>query len=310
MKLVFFGSPEFALPALELLNSKHEVCLAVTQPDRPKGRGRKLEGTAVAKFCEANGIPYINPVAVKTASFAEKLEATGADYGIVVAYGRILTDRVLNAFKNGCLNIHPSLLPLFRGPAPVNHALLEGCTESGVTIMQVGSEMDAGDIICQNKFDISSYKSAGELLDFCAVIGAQMLCDVLDSEEKTGMLLPRIPQDNKLATYAGALETQSARIDWTQRADKVCAHIRGYDPRPGAWTVYKDERIKLFHPQVFKAAGKPGEILGMSSNGLIVACKEGSVIINELQMPSKVRMTFKAAFAGNSFDTGSFMEVF
>jgi len=309
MRIVFFGSPEFALPALKMLNEKHNVVLVVTQPDKPKGRGRKLEPTPVAKWCQENSIEYINPRAVKTLSFAEKIKNSDAHYGVVVAYGRILTKEVLGSPEFGCLNIHPSLLPAFRGPAPVNHALIQTEYNSGITIMQVSEEMDAGDIILQEKFDFSKFYSAGELLNRCAQRGAEMLLEVLESEEKSGIRLPRIAQDHSRASYAPILTTESAHIDWNNKADKVCGHIRGYDPKPGAWTVYKNQRIKLFGAQVSDISGRPGEILGFDGTGLIISCSEGSVIINEVQMPSKVRMPFKSALVGYSFETGTFMEV-
>ncbi|MBN2723542.1 MAG: methionyl-tRNA formyltransferase [Deltaproteobacteria bacterium] len=309
MRIIFFGSPEFALPSLKLLTLRHDVAMVVTQPDKPKGRGRKLSATPVKEYCVEKNIPYISPKAVKTGSFAEKLKAVRADYGVVVAYGRILTEQVLEIPRFGCINLHPSLLPMYRGPAPVNHTLIQGDTISGVTVMQMNKNMDEGDIIVQQKYNISDFKSAGDLLGFFSDKGARLLCDVIDKEESLKKLMDRVPQDHSGATYAPMLNTDTAHIDWRQKADKVSGLIKGLDPRPGAWTMYNGFRIKLFHSEPREFSCQAGEIIGFDGEGLLVGCGEGSVCINEVQLPGKTRMSFKAAISGNQFTVGTFMEV-
>jgi len=313
VRLVFFGSPEFAVPALRLLAEHHDIALVVTQPDRPKGRGQKLAPTPVKQAALELGLPCTSPVRVKGGALWDDLRAAKADYFIVTAYGRILPAGILEMPLRGSLNIHPSRLPLYRGPAPVNWAHMKGDDATAVTIMEITREMDAGDIVRVQEVPIDPAESGGQLLERCAHIGARLLDEVLLEEERTGAPLPRVPQDHDRATYAPFLTTEMAQIDWSEPAHLVAGKIRAMDPRPGAWTMHGQDRVKLFAPlpcapDAVPSTGRPGQILGLGEGGLVVACGEGAITIRELQLPSRRRMPTGAVLAGRDFPVGSSME--
>ncbi|MDA3864512.1 MAG: methionyl-tRNA formyltransferase [Deltaproteobacteria bacterium] len=307
MKLVFFGSPAFALPALKLLNVDHKIDLVVTQPDRPKGRGKKTKPTPVKKWCLENELPVISPRAIRTSGFAEKLESCDTDYFVVVAYGRILTKKLLSIPQSGCLNIHPSALPAYRGPAPVNWALINNEAQIGLSIMEMNDKMDAGPIVRQKFFPVSTVDNAGSLLEKMALKGAGLLNEVLFEEEKSGKKLKRTPQNESKATYAPFLDTKMAEIDWNQSAQSICGIVRGLDPRPGAFTFYHGKRIKLFSPSLRDFSGKPGEIAGQDQYGLIVNCEKQSLSFGEIQLPGKRRMKSQDVLRGNPIPSGTIL---
>ncbi|MGM0598097.1 MAG: methionyl-tRNA formyltransferase [Myxococcota bacterium] len=307
MKLVFFGSPAFALPALKLLSADHKLQLVVTQPDRPKGRGKKTKPTPIKKWCLQNEIPVIAPRAIKTTTFAEKLQSCDADYFVVVAYGRILTKKILSIPQFGSLNIHPSALPAYRGPAPVNWALINNEAQIGLTIMEMNEKMDAGPIVRQQLFPVSPDDNAGSLLEKMARKGAELLNEVLLEEEKTGKKLKRSPQDESKATYAPFLDTKMAEIDWNENARRICGLVRGFDPRPGAFSFYQGKRIKLFSPSLRDFSGKPGEIAGQDQHGLIVNCGKRSLSFGEIQLPGKRRMKSQDVLRGNPIPSGTIL---
>lgn len=299
MRIVFFGSPEFALPALGALHAAHEVVLVVTQPRRPCGRGQRCLATPVECRAQDLGLPVITPVAVRTEAFSARLRALEADYLVVVAYGRILPSGVLSAARRGALNIHPSLLPRWRGPAPVPWTLYHGESDTGVTIMQMNEEMDAGDLVRQVGTPVAAHESADCLLSRLAVLGAEVLAGVLAEEEASGVLLPRTAQNGALATRAPMITTEMALVDWRRPATEVASHLRAFDSRPGAYTYCGENRIKLFKPCVLAATAPAGTVLGLTSCGLAVACGEDAVVAGELQWPGGRRMPAAQVLAGH-----------
>ncbi len=299
MRIVFFGSPDFALPALVSLHDTQEIALVVTQPERPCGRGQKCLPTPVEIRARELGLPVITPRAVRTEAFSRQLAALGADYLVVVAYGRILPPGVLGAARHGALNIHPSLLPRWRGPAPVPWTLVHGETTTGVSIMQMNEEMDAGDLVRQVPTPVAPGENADRLLCRLAEEGARALCDVLAEEAALGHQLPRVPQDASQATQAPMLTTELALIDWKKPAAEVASHLRGFDSRPGAYAYFGEHRIKFFTPGVIPATAPAGAVLGLSTGGLVVACGQDAVVAGELQWPGGKRMPARNVLAGH-----------
>jgi methionyl-tRNA formyltransferase len=309
MKLVFFGSPDFAIPALEKLNESHDITLVVTQPDRPKGRGRKTAPTPVKVRALELGLQVISPLKIKTGVLAKRLLEEAPDYMIVTAYGRILPNDILAIPKFGSLNIHPSLLPLHRGPAPVNWTLINGDDKTGVTVMEITEKMDAGDIILVKRVNIDPLVSAGDLLNSLSIMGADLLVEILNKEEESKKMLPRTSQNEKNATYAPFIDSKTGKIDWSQSNSVVAGLMRGLDPRPGAFAFWGDKRIKLFSPRLLQMSGKPpGTILGKDEHGLIVSCGQGAVSIGELQLPGRKRLLAAAVLAGAPMEPGTIME--
>ena len=303
MRVVFFGTPEFALPALEGLAREHEIAAVVTQQDRPRGRGRRLMPGPVKKRAEEMGLTVYQPRRLKDDNFLDTLRKFDADYFVVVAYGRILPKVLLDIPRFGCLNIHPSLLPKYRGPAPVNWAIINGDRTTGVTIMELDEGMDTGPIVLQQEVDISEDITAGELLDITARMGADMLLDVLRTEEKQGHPMARRPQMGEPST-APLLEPSLGHIDWNAEARTISCLVRGVDPKPGAYAFHGDKRIKLYRPRITDMTGSPGEVLGLEEGALVVAAGSGAVAFSEVQPEGKRRMDARSFWAGRHLDIG------
>jgi len=299
VRIVFFGSPDFALPALGTLHDSHEIVLVVTQPERPCGRGQKCLPTPVEIRARELGLPVITPRAVRTEAFARRLGELKVDYLVVVAYGRILPAGVLESARHGALNIHPSLLPRWRGPAPVPWTLYHGEKTTGVTIMQMNEEMDAGDIVRQVFTTVSPEENADSLLCRLAIMGAGALADVLALEASSGALLPRVQQEDSLSTRAPLLTTEMALIDWRKPAEEVASHLRAFDSRPGAYAYLGDARIKFFSPGMIPATAPAGTVLGLTTGGLAVACGQDAVVTGEMQWPGGKRMPARNVLAGH-----------
>lgn len=284
------GSPAFAVPALEAVRAHHEVALVVTQPDRPAGRGRRSAPPPVKEAAERAGLPILQPRATKKPAFSQALAETAADVGVVVAYGRILPRSVLDAFPLGCVNIHASLLPKYRGAAPVPWAILRGEGETGVTIMRLDEGMDTGPVLASRRAAIGSGETAGELGQRLAAVGANLLIETL-ADLEAGRAEER-EQDHAAASYAPPLTKADGEIEFSRAAPDVRNHILAVDPWPGATTALRGERVKLFSPSVASDApegGAPGQVLACGG-GVVVACGEGAVRIGEIQPPGKRRM--------------------
>jgi methionyl-tRNA formyltransferase len=247
----------------------------------------------------------LQPASVRKPEIVDALRATGAELCVVVAYGKILPRAVLDAFPRGCINVHASLLPAYRGAAPIQWAILRGETETGVTIMQLDEGMDTGPMLSKRSIAIAPDDTAGTLFERLAPLGAELLIEAMDGLAR-GALVPE-PQDHGRATYAPMLDKDHGAVDWTRSAAEVSCHVRGVDPWPGAFTALGETRLKLFRPAPAPGAGQPGEILAVDERGLIVACGQGAVTIAEVQAAGGRRMAARAFAAGHRITAGAML---
>ena len=295
------GTPDIAATCLKkILADGFDVVGVYTQPDRPKGRGMKLVASPVKEVAVAAGIPVFQPENFREEETVEQLRALQPDICAVVAYGRILPQKVLDVPKYGCINIHASLLPQYRGSAPYQWAVLDGLTETGVTAMYLTREMDAGDIIDVSKTPIGENETAGELLDHLAVLGAELLSRTLTRFERGKV--PATPQDAAGVSYAPMLDKSMCPIDWTKTAQQVHNHVRGLHPWPVATMELQGKTFKVHAARVVEGSGKPGEILGLTKTGLRIACGEGAVEIISLQAEGGKRMAAPDYFRGHPLE--------
>ena len=295
------GTPDIAATCLKkILADGFDVVGVYTQPDRPKGRGMKLVASPVKEVAVAAGIPVFQPENFREEETVEQLRAMQPDICAVVAYGRILPQKVLDVPKYGCINIHASLLPKYRGSAPYQWAVLDGLTETGVTAMYLTREMDAGDIIDVSKTPIGENETAGELLDHLAVLGAELLSKTLTRFESGKV--PATPQDAAGVSYAPMLDKSMCPIDWTKTAQQVHNHVRGLHPWPVATMELQGKTFKVHATRVVEGSGKPGEILSLTKTGLRIACGEGAVEIISLQAEGGKRMAAPDYFRGHPLE--------
>lgn len=294
MKIVFAGTPEFAAPTLEmLLGGAHEVCAVYTQPDRPAGRGRKLTPSPVKLLAQSHGVPVFQPTSLKELLEQERLRSLEADLMIVVAYGLILPKIVLEIPRLGCVNVHASLLPRWRGAAPIQRAILAGDEVTGITIMTVEPRLDAGPMLHKKSCRIAPLETAGELHDRLARLGAEALSEVLPDIE-AGLIRPEV-QDESQATYAAKLEKHEARLDWSMSAIDLERRIRAFNPWPVAATLYRGEIMRIWLAQSLdeSAGAEPGTILEREKT-LDVATGSGVLRVIEVQLPGGRRMSAQA----------------
>ena len=303
LRVVFMGSPEFAVPCLEALLGTEEVVGVVTQPDKPAGRGLGVVAPAVKLRAQAAGLTILQPSSVRKPPFLDELRALSPDVGVVVAYGKILPPEVLAAPRLGCLNVHGSLLPKYRGAAPIQWAIIRGERESGVTLMQMDVGMDTGDMLLTRALPIDDAVTGGELHARLAPLGAELLVDGL-TRLKAGALTP-IKQDDTLATMAPMLTKETGRVDFAAGARSVRDLVRGCDPWPTAYTTLGGAPLKLFRPKIVSGRGAPGVVLGADRDGLLVGCGDDAVAFAELQLPGKKRMSAQALLAGHPIATGA-----
>lgn len=303
MRVVFFGTPEFAVPSLAaLLGEGFDVVAAVTRPDQPQGRSRASAVASPVKLAaHAEGLPVFEPVRPGDPAFLTALRALAPDIGVVVAYGHILKPDLLALPRYGMINVHPSLLPELRGAAPVEWAILNGLTKTGVTIMQMDEGLDSGPILHQIPHAIDPEMTGGELSERLSETGALALVEVLALLGPEG-LKPR-PQDHASATYAPKLTRDTARIRWSEPAARVARLIRGLDPRPGAWTELDGREVKLFTPRVVDGQGAPGTILA-ADDALRIAAGEGALAVLDVQPAGKARMAAADWIRGRGARTG------
>lgn len=310
MKVLFWGTPEFALPSLRALEAEgHVVVGVVTQPDRPKGRGRKTQPSPVREYADAEGLRVLTPLRPSEPEFVEEIRGLRPDISVVVAYGHLLSDEVLQLPPHGSINVHASLLPDLRGAAPINWAIARGFSETGVTIMRMVRAMDAGPILQQESLPISRTDSMRRLSRRLAEMGAEALVEALAMLESGEV--HEEEQDHAEATFAPKVNRDSARIDWTRDAPAVSEHIRGMDDVPGAWSLLADKPIKLFSPVVSDGGevGEPGEVVKADpKEGLLVATGMGEVRIDEVQPPGKRRMDAKQWIQGRGVRLGDRFE--
>ncbi|MDJ1015166.1 MAG: methionyl-tRNA formyltransferase [Paracoccaceae bacterium] len=291
MKIVFMGTPDFSVPALEhLVRVGHEVAAAYTQPPRPAGRGKKERVSPVHRAAMMLGVPVRHPKTLRTEAAQEEFRALGADVAVVVAYGLILPRPILDAPKHGCLNIHASLLPRWRGAAPIHRAVMAGDAKTGICIMRMEEGLDIGPVLLSAEIPIGPEDTTGDLHDRLAGLGAQQI----------GMALGRlrentpVPQPEEGVTYAHKIDKAEARIDWSRPAVEVDRLIRGLSPFPGAWTMAGGERLKLLRSRLADGAGEPGAHL----EGFRIACGEGAVEVIEAQREGKRPMPAEEVLRG------------
>ena len=291
MRIVFMGTPVFSVAALEaLVGAGHEIVCAYTQPPRPAGRGKKEQPSPVQARAEALGIPVRHPISLKTAEAQAEFAALGADVAVVVAYGLILPQAILDAPRHGCLNIHASRLPRWRGAAPIHRAIMAGDAETGVSIMQMEAGLDIGPVLLRKVTAIGAEETTGELHDRLAAIGAEAIVEAL---ARLRELTPEV-QPEEGVTYAAKIDKAEARIDWARPAAEVARLICGLSPFPGAWCDVVGGRVKFHGARVVAGKGAPGEVI----SGFTVACGEGAVEITRVQREGKKAMAADEVLRG------------
>ena len=301
MRVVFMGSPDFAVPSLEALLAQHEVVLVVTQPDKPAGRGSKLTAPPVKVVAERAGVEVYQPASARKPEVAERLRATGAELGVVVAYGKILPRAVLEAFPRGCVNVHGSLLPRWRGAAPIQRAVMAGDVETGVCIMQLDEGMDTGPVLLERRIAIGETDTAGTLFEKLAPMGAAAL---LEAIAEIGAIVATA-QPAAGATHAAMLKKEDGVIDFARSAKEVSAWIRGVDPWPGARVKVRGEEVKLFGARLGQGHGQGhGHVSRIGEDGVEVGCGDGVVVIAELQWPGRKRVRAIEAARGRAIAVG------
>ena len=283
MKVVFMGTPDFSVPVLDALHAAHEVVCVYCQPPRPAGRGKKDRPSPVQARAEALDLPVRHPVSLKDAEAQAEFAALKADVAVVVAYGLILPQAVLDAPEHGCLNIHASLLPRWRGAAPIHRAIMAGDAETGICIMQMEAGLDTGPVLLCERTEIGAEETTADLHDRLSAMGANLIVEALG---RLDALKPQ-PQPEEGVTYAAKIDKAEARVDWTRPAAEVDRLIRGLSPFPGAWCEIAGERVKLLRSRVVEGQGAPGMVL----SGFTIACGAGAVEILEAQREGKRPMS-------------------
>jgi methionyl-tRNA formyltransferase len=288
MRVLFIGTGDIGVPVLRsLLTSEHELVAVVTQPDKPVGRAQRIEAPPIKAALEGSTLPILQPAKIKNADAIAEMRALAPDVMVVMAYGQILPAAVLEIPRLGCLNLHASLLPRHRGAAPIQAAIVAGDRESGITVMHMDEGLDTGDILLQAKLEIAADETGGSLHDRLAQLAPGAMNEALGLLEAGKA--PRIPQDSAAATYAGKLEREDGRIDWTESAELIERKIRAFNPWPGAFAVLRDSagrdrKLKIFRAKVVDAAHQaPGEI--------VVAAKDGALSLSEVQLEGKRRLS-------------------
>ena len=300
MRVIFMGTPDFAVPALEAVAGAHDVAAVYCQPARPAGRGRKPRPTPVQARAKALGLPVRHPTSLKGAEEQAAFAALGPDVAVVVAYGLILPQPVLDAPRRGCLNIHASLLPRWRGAAPIHRAVMAGDARTGISIMRMEAGLDTGPVLLTGETPIGESDTTGTLHDRLAAMGARLILRALD---RLANLTPQ-PQPETGVTYAAKIDKAEARIDWTRPATAVARQIRGLSPFPGAWCETPAGRLKLLNARPVAGQGTPGEVLGEVLGGLTIACGAGAVAITEAQREGKRPMPADALLRGLDLSPG------
>lgn len=302
MKLVFMGTPDFSVPVLDaLIQAGHEIICVYCQPPRPAGRGKKDRPTPVHSRAEALGLPVRHPTSLKSDDEQAAFAALGADAAVVVAYGLLLPRPILDAPTRGCLNIHASLLPRWRGAAPIHRAIMAGDTETGVCIMQMEEGLDTGPVLLRRATPIGPEETTAQLHDRLSKMGAELIVDTL---EQIDTLVPE-PQPEDGVTYAHKIDKSEARVDWARPAVEVDQLIRGLSPFPGAWTMHGEERLKLLSSRVVDGVGQPGEVL---DDHLRVACGDGAVELLRLQRAGKGAQDRETFLRGHPIPKGALLK--
>ena len=300
MKLIFAGTPEFAAQALSaIVAAGHEVALVLTQPDRPAGRGMALQPSAVKKVAVEHGIEVFQPLTLKDADAQAKIAAVGAEVMVVAAYGLILPQVVLDMPRYGCINIHGSLLPRWRGAAPIQRALLAGDAETGVCIMQMEAGLDTGPVLLRGAFPIEATDTTASLHDRLAELGARLCVEALGK-----LPLPAELQPAEGVTYAHKIEKAEALIDWTKSAGELDRHIRAFNPFPGAQALFGGQTVKLWQAMPVAGNGPASSVLAVDKKHVVIACGEGALAVSELQKAGGKRLPVQQFLAGHPLKVG------
>lgn len=316
MRIVFMGTPDFAVETLQTLaESKHEIVGVVTQPDKPKGRGGKLQITPVKEVALQFGIPVYQPERVKDPAFVRVLQTLNPDVIVVVAFGQILSEEILELPKYGCLNVHASLLPKWRGAAPIQWSVIHGDRESGVTIQQMDAGIDTGDILLMKKYTLDEKETGGSLFERLASYGGPMILEVLEQAE-AGTLHP-VPQNHAEHMRAKMLSKETGQIDFSQSAVQIERMIRGLNPWPSAYTHLEDKMLKLWEAEVISAemeeaasypSAEPGTIVAVNRQNFVVQTGDGYLAVTAVQLAGKKRMETEAFLRGYSLREGMMLD--
>lgn len=304
------GTPDFAVPIVRALADSAELCslvAVVTQPDRPAGRGRKLQPPPVKVLAQERGIPVLQPTKLKRSETHDALRAFDADVAVVAAYGRILPEAVLCIPRLGCINVHASLLPKYRGASPIAHAILAGDPKTGISIMQMDKGMDTGPVFRRDAIPIPEGVTSGGMFDILAAIGVESLMaalpGILDGSSKAE------PQDDAVATHAPMLSKEDGRVDFRHSAVQLERRVRAFSPWPGAFAQIGDVRLRIHRAQVAEGIGEPGLVLSADANGVVVACGDGALCFDEIQPAGRKRMPAAAWVAGRGVEVGARFEL-
>lgn len=304
MNIIFMGTPDFAVPSLErIVKDGHSVSLVITQEDKRRGRGKKLQFTPVKEKALELNLNVFQPTDINTKDSIDKIKEVNPDIIVVIAYGQILSEDILNYPKYGCINLHASLLPKHRGAAPINWAVIEGDDISGNTIMKMEKGLDTGDMISKNRVDINDNMTAGELHDILMVEGADLLSETLINIEKSNTVVGE-RQDDSQSTYASKIDKSLGKIDWNKSAVEISNLIRGTQPWPGTFFNYDGKTIKVRKAK-FKndrTDKEPGTVLEVSDDGIEVATGNGIIVLKEIQLEGKRWMTVEEYLRGNIFN--------
>lgn len=305
MKIVFMGTPDFAVEALKaIIQAGHEVMCVVTQPDKPKGRGKEMQFTPVKQCALEHQIPVLQPVKVREAESVEALRAFGADIFVVAAFGQILPKELLVMPKYGCVNIHASLLPKYRGAAPIQWAVINGEKESGVTIQQMGEGVDTGDILLKRAVALDNKETGESLYDKLSRLGAELIVEVLP-EIEAGKVIPE-KQEEALSTHVGKITKAMGLIDWNKSAGELERLVRGLNSWPSAYTFLRGKTLKIWEAEVLeeKEDGEPGSVDAVTKTNVIVNTGEGKLALTSVQLEGKKRMEVKDFLLGCKVEAG------
>lgn len=298
MNIIFMGTPDFAVPSLKaLIDSEYDVVGVVCQPDRPKGRGKKMSSPPVKVLAEEHSIPVLQPEKIRTEEFFEKLKSFKPDLICVTAYGRIIPKNILELPKYGCLNVHASLLPKYRGAAPINWAIINGEKTTGITTMLMDEGMDTGDILLKKEIPIEEDDSSIELSNKLSIIGAGLLIETIKKVQNDE--IKPIKQNDDEATLAPIIKKDVGKTDWGKSAEEIRNLIRGTQPWPGAFTSYNGKNLKIFKATVDDSTGNPGEIIISDKDRLVIGTGSKSLSIEELQIEGGKRLNISDFLRGN-----------
>ena len=304
--IIFMGTPDFAVPCLDKLHQNYNVTAVITQPDRPKGRGQHLAKSPVKVYAEEHNLPVYQPEKIKTAEFTEKLRQMQPDLIIVVAFGQILSQEILDIPKFGCINVHASLLPRWRGAAPIHWSIIGGDTETGVTTMYMDAGLDTGDMILKAKTVITPEMTTAQLHDALMMQGADLLIETIQFIENG--TVSREKQDDSLSCYAKMLNNDNCRIDWKKSAQEVHNLVRGLNSWPIAYTTLNGKKFKIWQTKIVDAdtTGKtPGQIIDLTKKGIIVATGNGAIELLQIQPPNKAKMPASSYINGHRQELSS-----